>query len=125
MVIRVQKARELENEIAGLAGDYAEVYVNIRPTEEIIKTLQTKFPSLEKIACPKSLYAQTAKKVFKYVGDANLRLEPGDFEVGRPPKYDEATIREINTQRVTGKSARQISREMDIPLRTVYFYLAK
>ena len=114
---------ELLNEIRQLNGVADEVYVSLRPTVEITEELLKQCPSLKKIHCPPSLYLQVSKRVFKALGERSIELKPGEFSVGRPKKYNLDTIKQIVTDRSSGKSAKKISQEYDIPLRTVYYHL--
>ena len=116
---------ELLNEIHQLNGNGVseEVYISLRPTVEITEELLKQCPSLKKILCPPSLYLQVSKRVFKRLSENNIELKAGEFSVGRPRKYKGDTIKQILNERSTGKSAKKISEEYDIPLRTVYYHI--
>jgi hypothetical protein len=122
-VLRVSNKRELLGSIGDLDGNDAEVYVNLRPTLDVVDGLINQCPNLKKVLCPPSLYRQTSKRVFRALGDANIAFEEGGFRVGRPKKYAQETINQILSKRQDGRPAKVIADEMDIPLRTVYFYL--
>lgn len=123
-IIKASSKSDLLNKINEMKID-SEVYISLRPTKEVIDKIAERCSSLQKLYCPPSLLKQTAQKALKHANDRSITIEGGDFEVGRPNKYPEKTINEILSQKRTGKPAKQISSEMDIPLRTVYFYLQK
>jgi len=122
-IIRVHSKNELSKNINNISCSDGDIYINIRPTLDIVEKLIEKCPDVQTLTCPPSLYLQTSKKVFKRLEEASVAFKGGDFAVGRPKKYDEETIREISEQRQAGKPVKQIAQDMNIPLRTVYFYL--
>jgi hypothetical protein len=122
-VIRAKTKQSLIEEIKALDSTDEEYYLNLRPTIDILEALILKSPGVKKVCCPPSLLQQTAKKVFRLTQEKNIKLEGGEFRVGRPNKYDEDTVREVLSSRENGKSAKDIAVDMEMPLRTVYFYL--
>jgi len=122
-VIRAKTKQALIEEIKGMNADDSEYYLNLRPTVDIVEALVDKCNGVKRISCPPSLLQQTAKKVFKLTNEKGIKLDAGEFKVGRPKKYDEDTIREVIESRNNGKPAKEIAAEMEMPLRTVYFYL--
>ncbi len=122
-VLRVSNKKELLERVHDLDGGDADIYVSMRPTLDIVDAIKNKCPNVKKLLCPPSLYRQTSKRVFRSLGDAGISFESGGFKVGRPKKYSVDTVQQILRQRQDGKAAKAISEEMDIPLRTVYFYL--
>ena len=122
-IIRAKTKQALIAEISNMTGDEQEYYLNLRPTVDILEALILKSPGVKKVCCPPSLLQQTAKKVFRLTQEKNIKLEGGEFRVGRPNKYDEDTVREVLSSRENGKSAKDIAVDMEMPLRTVYFYL--
>ena len=122
-VINAKNKAHLLDEIQHLNGKDNEVYVSLRPTMDIVHRIIDNSPKVRKIICPPSLYLQVSKKVFKYLREKNIELQPGDFRVGRPMKHDEDIIKDVINQRATGKPAKLIAQDTGIPLRTVYFYL--
>jgi len=122
-VIRAKTKQALIEEIKALNSEDEEYYLNLRPTVDILETLMEKSKGVKRVCCPPSLLQQTAKKVFKLTNDKGIKLEAGEFAVGRPKKYDDDTIREVIEHRANGKPAKEIASEMEMPLRTVYFYL--
>jgi len=122
-VIKATSKKSLLEEITNIDDDCQEVYINLRPTKEILQNVMDRCSSLQTLYCPQSLLKQTAKNALFHAGENNIKIVAGDFEVGRPKKYPEKTINEIVSQRQIGKGARQISDDLGVPLRTVYFYL--
>jgi len=122
-VLNFRNKHELLNEIRNFNGMDEEVYIPVRPTIEIVDELLRQSPNLKKIFCPPSLYLQISKKVFKSLESSETVVQPGDFKVGRPKKYADDTIRRVVSDRESGKPAKAISREHEMPLRTVYYYL--
>jgi len=122
-IVRAKTKQALIEEIKALNSEDSEYYLNLRPTVDIIEALMEKSKEVKRITCPPSLLQQTAKKVFKLTNDKGIKLEAGEFAVGRPKKYDDDTIREVLESRTNGKSAKEIAAEIEMPLRTVYFYL--
>ncbi|MBI1973685.1 helix-turn-helix domain-containing protein [Candidatus Micrarchaeota archaeon] len=124
-VIKAPSKNLLISEIRDVEPHHQEVYLNLRPTDEIIDALVAKCPGVRRIQCPPSLYKQTSKKLFKRLGDSGIIFQPGEFPVGRPKKYESGTVAQIVNMRKTGKPAKAIAKELSIPLRTVYFYLRR
>lgn len=87
-----------------------------------IMDLMDRYPNLQTITCPKSVY----KRISKTYIDA---LESLDIEVkikynwGRRPKYDMLKSKVIKLAK-SGLSAKAIARQLEIPLNKVY-YLAR
>jgi hypothetical protein len=121
-ILRAKTKQELLKEVPNLDGG-SEVYMNLRPTVDVVDAIRKQCPNVKRITCPPSLYRQTAKKVFKLVEGAGIALAPGDFKVGRPNKWDKEQVKGVLTKRSSGLSAKAIAQELDMPLRTVYFYL--
>ncbi len=124
-IINAVNKEDLMRKIETINANDKEVYISLRPTLEIVFKILEKNPGLKKISCPQSLYLQVSKKVFKFLNGRGIEITPGEFTAGRPPKYDDETIAQIISKRRNGNTAKQISEEMNIPLRTVYFYLKK
>lgn len=122
-LVRAKTKQRLLEEIKAIDSEDSEYYLNLRPTLDIVEAIIEKSKSVKKISCPPSLLQQTAKKVFKFAEEKGIALLPGEFAVGRPKKYDDETIKEVLSSRENGKPAKEIAAEMEMPLRTVYFYL--
>ena len=122
-VINAKNKAHLMDELQHMKTRDHEVYVSLRPTMEIVHRILDNSPKIKRIVCPPSLYLQVSKKVFKYLRDKDIELQPGDFRVGRPMKHDIKIIKDVIDQRASGKPAKLIAEDTGIPLRTVYFYL--
>ncbi|MEM0372387.1 MAG: DUF1699 family protein [archaeon] len=121
--INAKNKKDLLEQINSLDSGDTEVYVSLRPTMEIAHRITEQCPNARIIMCPQSLYLQVSRKVFKYLQSKGIEIKAGNVKVGRPMKHDAETIKQVISQRAAGKSAKQISKEFDVPLRTVYFYL--
>ncbi|MBU7044511.1 MAG: helix-turn-helix domain-containing protein [Theionarchaea archaeon] len=75
------------------------------------------------IVLPPSLYVQTSQRVRTYADNARVILKEGQHPVGRPPKYSTETIRKIYQLKDQGIPIIQISRELHIPRRTLYYLM--
>ncbi|WP_297419004.1 DUF1699 family protein [Thermococcus sp.] len=114
----VRKLRE------SLSDEVTEVYINLRPTKEILVRILENAPNVRKISCPPSLYPKVSKKVIAALAQMGIKLLPEGYPRGRPRKYDEGTVRRVRELIRGGMSAKEVSESLGIPLRTVY-YMAK
>ena len=121
-VLKAKNKQELLAEVSRLENNI-EFYINLRPTAEILKALTEKCPASRRITCPPSFFRQASRELFELVRQKGLEFQPGNFKVGRPKKYKADEIRKIFAQKSMGKPAKLIAEEMEMPLRTVYFYL--
>ena len=123
------KARNNEELIRKLGErlneDVTEVYVNLRPTKEILVRILERAPNVRKIACPPSLYPKVSKKVIAALAQMGIELVPEGYPRGRPRKYDERTVRQVRELLMRGVPAKEISSRMGIPLRTVYYMMER
>ncbi len=106
-----------------LSEDVTEVYVNLRPTKEILVRILERAPNVRKISCPPSLYPKVSKKVISALAQMGIELVPEGYPRGRPRKYDEKTVRQVRELLRKGVPAKEISSRMGIPLRTVYYMI--
>ncbi|KUH34096.1 DNA-binding protein [Thermococcus celericrescens] len=111
----ITKLRESLNE------EVTEVYINLRPTKEILVRILERAPNVRKISCPPSLYPKVSKRVIAALAQMGIELVPEGYPRGRPRKYNERTIREVQNLLMKGVPAKEISTRMGIPLRTVYY----
>lgn len=102
-----------------------EVYLNTRPSIQIIITLLNKAPSLKKVYVPLSLCKETPKRIKKALNKIGVELIPFDKPRGRPRVHDEGALNYMLKLAKQGETARQIANKTGIPLRTVYYYLKK
>lgn len=121
-VLKGRNKNELMAKLKELNGEDT-VYINMRPTIDIVNAILNTSSNVKSIVCPPSLYAQASQKVKGALDGAGVALRQGDFKVGRPKKYDAGTVQAILGKKTSGQSAKAIAQEMEIPLRTVYFYL--
>ncbi|WP_297508771.1 DUF1699 family protein [Thermococcus sp.] len=112
---------ELLRKLEGLDERVREVYVNLRPTKEVVVKILENAPNVEKISCPPSLYPKVSKKVIGALKQLGVQLVPEKKPRGRPKKYDEETLRLVRELASKGVPAREISSRLGIPLRTVYY----
>ncbi|NJE04601.1 DUF1699 domain-containing protein [Thermococcus sp. M36] len=113
----IRKLNERLNE------EVTEVYVNLRPTKEILVRILERAPNVRRISCPPSLYPKVSKKVISALAQMGIELVPEGYPRGRPRKYDERTVRQVRELLMRGVPAKEISSRMGIPLRTVYYMI--
>ena len=113
----IRKLNERLNE------DVTEVYINLRPTKEILVRILERAPNVRKISCPPSLYPKVSKKVTAALAQMGIELVPEGYPRGRPRKYDEKTVGKVRELLQKGVPAKEISSRMGIPLRTVYYMI--
>jgi hypothetical protein len=123
------KARNNEELIRKLSErlneEVTEVYVNLRPTKEILVRILERAPNVRRISCPPSLYPKVSKKVIAALAQMGIELVPEGYPRGRPRKYDEETVRQVMELLRRGLPAKEISTRMGIPLRTVYYMMKR
>jgi len=98
-----------------------EVYVNLRPTKEIVVRILKRAPTVKVIGCPPSLYPKVSKKVISALDRVGIKLIPIKHPRGRPKKYDDGIKGRVEEMIRRGKSLKEISEELGIPLRTLYY----
>ena len=69
-----------------------EVYLNTRPSIQIIITLLNKAPSLNKIYVPPSLCKETPERIKKALNKIGVELIPSDKPRGRPRVHDKEAL---------------------------------
>lgn len=106
-----------------LNKDVTEVYINLRPTKIILVKILERAPNVKVIGCPPSLYPKVSKKIIKALNQMGIKLVPMNHSRGRPKKYDPDTLKLIEELIKKGKTPREISEELNIPLRTVYYII--
>ncbi|CAD5244331.1 DUF1699 family protein [Thermococcus camini] len=115
----IAKLRESLNE------EVTEVYINLRPTKEILVRILERAPNVRKISCPPSLYPKVSKRVIAALAQMGIELVPEGYPRGRPRKYDEKTVMRIRELVSRGVPVKEVSARMGIPLRTVYYMLER
>lgn len=102
-----------------------EVYLNTRPSVQIIITLLNRAPDLKTIYIPPSLSKETPERIRKALNKIDIELIPSNKTRGRPRTRDEGELNTVFKLAKQGETARQIAKRTGIPLRTVYYYLRK
>ncbi|WP_461866845.1 DUF1699 family protein [Thermococcus sp.] len=122
--IKARNNEELLRKIDQLLDEeVTEVYVNLRPTKEILVRILENAPNVRVIGCPPSLYPKVSKKAIHALSQMGIKLIPVAYSRGRPKKYDEKTLVLIRRMVKQGKKPKEISRELNIPLRTLYYMI--
>ncbi|AFK23024.1 DUF1699 family protein [Pyrococcus sp. ST04] len=123
--ITARNMRELLKKIDDtLNEDVTEVYINLRPTKEVIVRILDNAPNVKVIGCPPSLYPKVSKKVINVLEQMGIKVIPISKGRGRPRKYSQKTIEQINEMLKKGKRPREISKALGIPLRTLYYLIS-
>ncbi|WP_297536163.1 DUF1699 family protein [Thermococcus sp.] len=114
---------ELLRKLSRLTEDVTEVYINLRPTKEVVVKILENAPNVRRISCPPSLYPKVSKRIIYALGQLGIELVPEERPRGRPRKYDEKTVKLVRELATRGIPMREISERLGIPLRTVYYML--
>lgn len=101
------------------------VHFSIRPTINILASILTAAPNVKHITCPPSLYERTPKKIKTALEKIGIKFEALLLTPGRPRSHPNWKIVKVYELEAKGYSAKKISKELDIPLTTVYYYLKK
>lgn len=99
-----------------------EIYINQLLTSHKIMAILDKNPEIKKIICPPSVYKRTAPKYIEALANLGVKVEPVSKR-GRPKKYDEKDLEKINKLSNQGSTPREISDTLEIPLKTVYYFI--
>ncbi|MCD6414229.1 MAG: helix-turn-helix domain-containing protein [Candidatus Diapherotrites archaeon] len=124
-IIQVSNKEELLREIDSLDNSVEDIYINTRPSVEIINRILENAPAIRKIYCPPSLLKQTSTRAFEVLDKHGVSLDKHGIRVGRPTKYSSSIVQEVFERKERGMSVKDISKQMKIPIRTVYYYLKK
>jgi len=100
-----------------------DVYIPLMLGMDIVTTLLENGPNLKIICLPPSNYALVSERVKRSLQKARISLEVKNVENGRPKKYGDEHVREIIQLKNRGVGITQISRELGIPRRTIYYLL--
>ncbi|HYB93187.1 MAG TPA: DUF1699 family protein [archaeon] len=119
---RTELLQKIQNELDPSAK---EVYIDVRPSIQIIISILNKAPSINSIHIPKSLYEETPRKIKNALNKVQIKLLPSNIPQGRPKTHSEKKIDSVFKLSKEGKTAKMISIETGLPLRTVYYYLKK
>ncbi len=102
-----------------------EVYVGRRLSSKLVVLLLSKFPNLKRIYLPRSLYERTSERLREALRRVGVELVPTNRKPGRPPKYSEETLKLVVEKYKSGEKVPEISRDLGIPVRTVYYILRR
>ncbi len=116
MKVRIKGIKDLER--FSELHKIKEVHISQRPSKRDLFELTRKLPNLKRIWVPPSIYSLLPKNL-----DVNVAISVSREKRGRPKKYGEEQIKQILEARRKGVNAREISKKLGIPLRTVYYYL--
>lgn len=90
---------------------------------DILLALTKHGNNLRVIVVPPSVYEQTSERVKSYLEKVRVSLEKGKERAGRPVKYTNEDVRKIMKLKKQGIPVTEISRELSIPRRTIYYLL--
>jgi len=122
-MIQTRNKSELLREIKAVQPHTKELYINARPSMDIVSSIFESAPNLELLACPPSLLKQTSTRVFKTLDLKGVKIIHHEVGVGRPKKYESELLAKIRDLREKGTSVKEIAKNSNMPLRTVYYHL--
>ncbi|NPA86384.1 MAG: helix-turn-helix domain-containing protein [Candidatus Diapherotrites archaeon] len=102
-----------------------EIYVARRISKGLATTLLSLFPNLKRIHAPRSVIELSSPKVLEALRRVGVEIVETGRRPGRPPKYDEETLKLIVEKYKSGEAVSEISRSTGIPIRTVYHILRR
>lgn len=126
IVLRSSQNEVLLTEIKKKLDDsIQEVHLSVRPTINIIASILTAAPNIKLITCPPSLYERTPQKIKGALKKVGVGFKPLLLTPGRPRMHPDSKIHKIYALNKKGFPAKKISKDLKIPLTTVYYYLNK
>jgi hypothetical protein len=126
IVLRSSQNEILLNEIKEkLDLEVNEVHLSVRPTINIIASILTAAPNIKVITCPPSLFERTPQKIKDALAKVDVKFKALLLTPGRPRMHSDTKIHDIYRLNKKGYSAKKISKDLKIPLTTVYYYLNK
>lgn len=96
------------------------LYVNEQLSSRKIMEVLDSNPDLEKITCPVSIYSRISKKYMDALSELGIVVEPVRRR-GRPKKYSSNDATKIQNMLDGGESPKEISKKMNLPVKTVYY----
>ncbi|MCK9152486.1 helix-turn-helix domain-containing protein [Methanobacterium alcaliphilum] len=96
------------------------VYVNQPLTSRKIMALLDQNPDLKEINCPTSIYQRISPKYLEALEELGIEVKSIERK-GRPRKYSQNDRMIVTKLLKEGKSPLQVSGQMNIPLKTVYY----
>ncbi len=126
IVLRSSQNEVLLREIKDkLNEEVQKVHLSVRPTINIIASILTAAPKIKLITCPPSLFERTPRKIKEALSKVGVTFEALLLTPGRPRMHADTKIDGIYGLKKKGYSAKKISKDLSIPLTTVYYYLNK
>lgn len=123
VIKHTDKEKVLEEIKAGVDDEV--VYLSIRPSIDVVVALLEHDPNLKTILCPPSLHELTSTRVKDALKKVGISLKKGNVKVGRPRKYTKEEIQKMLDLYREGVPVTTISEKLEIPRRTIYYYLNK
>lgn len=122
-------AKDKKDLIKKLRSDLSDkdekIYINMRPSVDIMVELLEHAPNVKYILCPSSLYSLTSIRVKKALERVGVLLVPFGDGAGRPNKYDDETITKLMKMYELGVPVKEIAKSLKIPPRTVYHIISE
>lgn len=106
-------------------SDAESIYCTLRLSVNTVNVLLNVFPKLKEIYMPKSLIKLTPDEVKNLLKEKGIELKSTNRGRGRPPKYDEKTVKTVVDKYKAGESPEDIAKELGIPARSVYYILRR
>jgi len=96
------------------------LYINEPLSSRKIMEVLDSNPDLKKINCPISIYSRISKKYIKALDELGIEVEPV-LKRGRPKKYSSSEASKIQIMLDKGESPKEISKKLNLPVKTVYY----
>lgn len=106
-----------------MEGDVTTVHITKTLSSSMIVNLIDKYPNLEEITCPPSVYKRTSKRYIDALKTLDITVR-AKYEWGAKSRSNgiEFYVLKLSNE---GLTARQISQKLDISLNRVYYLLKK
>ena len=103
--------------------DVTTVHITKTLTSSMIVDLIDKYPNLEEITCPPSVYKRTSKRYIDALNQLDINVK-AQYNWGAKSRSNgiEFYVKKLSNE---GLTARQISQKLDISLNRVYYLLRK
>ena len=102
-----------------------EAYIARRISKRLATILLTSMPNLKRLYAPRSVINVSSEEVLQALERIGIQVIPTGRRRGRPPKYGAETLKLLLEKYRNGESPSEISRDLGIPLRTVFHLLRK
>lgn len=97
-----------------------EIRVNEQLSASKIMEILEKYPELERIKCPQSIYRRISPKYVDALERLGIEIEILD-QLGRPLKYGKELRNNVQNMLDQGLSPSDIAQRLNIPRKTVYY----